>query len=568
MVQDTQGPEGKILTGNPQITFFKSVYRRHTFFNIETRELPFGQTLKFGTKGQTIEIPKGPNLLHKIYLKTKLPEISLTVGQNEYKAFRWLNWIGHNLIKSAQITIGGKTIDEQDGEWLHLWNELTQKEEKKQAYSEMVGNVPNLTQIQSVFGTEANEQTIKILDSYELFIPLKFWFCRNPGHSLPISSIKDTITIEIETEKLQNLMWGSYQSATNILVGNGIEILGPIKPNLESGTLLVDFIHLSDEEQRKFKLQDHEYLIEVIQDRGDKVVNGSSIQKAINSNYDFKFHHPVKEIIWRVRPRQFIDPNFCQSRGGMQPFNYSDHYDYSGFTGTPEPSCGAGMKGGRTNHNLWHGLPSVMLPFEPNVFEPDFSADDITGSSIWNSSSDPIHIVNQPDNAKKSGFNFISKYFPAQGVVTNSDLYKSRNIENMIGNTAAIQNNTDNLGIWSNPNTNMRLNDRGENPVASAKILFDGQKKIEEQTGFFYNVIQPYQCHTNTPAIGINVYSFALEPENHQPSGTVNFSMISNASLDITFSDRASQRSCDIKVFAVSYNILRIKKGSVDTTFF
>ena len=449
---------------------------RHTFFYIESRELPFGQTLKFGTSGQTVEIPKGPDLLHKVYLKTRLPEINLTVGQNEYKAFRWLNWVGHKLIKSAQITIGGSVIDDQDGEWLHIWNELTQKEEKKNAYSEMVGNVPSLTQIHSVFGNQAIEQSVKILDSYELFIPLKFWFCRNPGHSLPISSIKDTITIEIETEKLQNLMWGSYQSTTNILEKSGIDILDNIKPNLESGNLLVDFIYLSDEEKRKFQQQDHEYLIEVIQDRGDNRINGSRTQSVSTINYDFKFHHPVKEIIWRVRPVQFTDQAYCQSRGGMQTFNYSDHYDYSGFTGTPEPSCGTGMKGGRTNHNLWHGLPSVMLPFEPNVFEPDFSADDITDSDTWNSSTVSINIATQLDNARTSGFNYISKYFPTQPNI-NSDLYKTRNIDNMLGNTSVIQNNTNNLGIWSNPNTNMRINDRGENPVASAIILLDGVKK-------------------------------------------------------------------------------------------
>lgn len=112
----------------------------------------------------------------------------------------------------------------------------------------------------------------------------------------------------------------------------------------------------------------------------------------------------------------------------------------------------------------------------------------------------------------------------------------------------------------------------GENPVASAKLQLNGHDRFSERSGRYFNLVQPYQHHENIPAKGINVYSFALKPEEHQPSGTVNMSRIDNATLHLNLTDKTikkngTSRTAKIKIFAVNYNVLRIMSGMGGLSF-
>lgn len=99
-----------------------------------------------------------------------------------------------------------------------------------------------------------------------------------------------------------------------------------------------------------------------------------------------------------------------------------------------------------------------------------------------------------------------------------------------------------------------------ENPIKSAKILFNGHDRFTARIGSYFNLVQPYQHHTNIPAkAGINVYSFALYPELEQPSGTSNFSRIDNAYLNVTYA--ANEDNPYLKIYAINYNVLRIMSG-------
>ena len=106
----------------------------------------------------------------------------------------------------------------------------------------------------------------------------------------------------------------------------------------------------------------------------------------------------------------------------------------------------------------------------------------------------------------------------------------------------------------------------GENPVKLAKLQLNGHDRFSERDGRYFNLVQPYQHFENVPAKGINVYSFALKPTDHQPSGTCNMSRIDNAVLQLTLTndtvkDGSNTRSAKIKVFAVNYNVLRVMSG-------
>jgi hypothetical protein len=103
----------------------------------------------------------------------------------------------------------------------------------------------------------------------------------------------------------------------------------------------------------------------------------------------------------------------------------------------------------------------------------------------------------------------------------------------------------------------------GQNPVVTAKLQLNGQDRFSEREGTYFDLVQPYQHHTRSPDTGINVYSFALRPEEHQPSGTCNFSRIDNATLQLVLSNDTigGDDTAKVRVYATNYNVLRVMSG-------
>jgi hypothetical protein len=151
----TDGAQDIYLTGNPQITFFKVVYRRHTNFAIESIEQTFNGSVDFGRK-VSCTVSRNGDLIHKVYLQVDLPALA---GTGVY----WVDHVGHHLIDNVTIEIGGQTIDQHYGTWLQIWNELTQTAEKEAGYNSMIGNDAERT-------TSATST-----DATTLYVPLQFW---------------------------------------------------------------------------------------------------------------------------------------------------------------------------------------------------------------------------------------------------------------------------------------------------------------------------------------------------------------------------------------------------------
>jgi hypothetical protein len=520
------GAQDVYLTGNPQITFFKTVYRRHTNFSIESIKQTFNGTADFGNEVSTT-IQRNADLIGKIYLETTLPEINVsdaisTTDNTTYKAFRWLNWIGHVMLKSAEIRIGGQKIDKHYGEWLHLWNELSQDEGKKSGYAELLGNVPKLTQIYSsnTRSSENNGKDCKV-DAYDLTIPLQFWFCRNPGMSLPLIALQYTdIVLNLEFRTFDECIWATTQTTTStnqFVTSTGVNSIG--SKSLSSTNIYVDYIYLDTEERRRFAQVAHEYLIEQLQFTGEENITATSNSIKIN------FTHPVKELVWVIQPSNFVQKDYSQSRGGRQYYNYTDLWDYSSFTGTPDPYSGHGMVGGKGSNNFLYTLNNVNVNGELNT------------NNGWSNS-----LVSSDLNKSNAGYNDISNYTKLNDVST-------------------INNRT---GLWSL--NGGKLLDSGKNPIVTAKLVLNGNDRFTERKGKYFNIVQPLQHHSNCPAPGINVYSFAITPEDHQPSGTCNFSRIDNAHLSITVTDNTissiyNSGNAKIRIYSVNYNILRIMSG-------
>lgn len=280
------GAQDVYLTGNPQITFFKVVYRRHTNFAMESVEQTFSGSPDFG-KRVTATISRNGDLISRIYLQVTLPDVVCPCSSS--MSFRWVNYVGHCLIKYVTVDIGGQQIDKQYGDWLTIWNELTQQPGLQVGYDNMVGNTVHLT-----------GSALSKAEATTLYIPLQFWFCRNPGLALPLIALQyHEVRINLELRNKQDCYVSCVDNCGEASSGSCCDQLFCV-PSLQSATLFIDYIYLDTDERRRFAQSSHEYLIEQLQFTGDESTVNTNVKVKLN------FNHPVKEIIWVVQRLSLI----------------------------------------------------------------------------------------------------------------------------------------------------------------------------------------------------------------------------------------------------------------------
>ena len=276
------GAQDVYLTGNPQITFFKVVYRRHTNFSMESIEQTFNGTADFGRR-VTCQISRNGDLIHRMYLQVALPALT--------SAKQWTDYVGLALVKNVELEIGGQRIDKQYGDWMYIWNELSLPYGKRDGYKAMVGS-----SLSYAGGSTAAET---------LYVPLEFWFCRNPGLALPLIALQyHEVKVNLEFRALSEL--GAYSV--------GGSFLGLSSGSLGTTSLWVDYIFLDTDERRRFAQLSHEYLIEQLQFTGDESVASGATSTKVKLN----FNHPVKELVWVMQR----DVNVSSSNDW---FNYTNN---------------------------------------------------------------------------------------------------------------------------------------------------------------------------------------------------------------------------------------------------
>lgn len=180
------GIQDVFLTKDPQVTFFKKVYRRHTNFSIEPIPQFFSHKPNFGKKATAVLSRKAGDLIHHIYLTITLPKVPRFFDSDglldPVAKFAWVKKIGYALIKTVDIEIGGRVIDRHYGEWLNIWSEIAGPRDNINI-NKMIGDIEEVTSF-----TNGKESTI-------LYVPLQFWFCRASGLSLPVIALKDSFAI-------------------------------------------------------------------------------------------------------------------------------------------------------------------------------------------------------------------------------------------------------------------------------------------------------------------------------------------------------------------------------------
>jgi hypothetical protein len=289
------GAQDIYLTGNPQITFFKTVYRRHTNFSMESINQTFNSTVEFGKKSSCI-IARNGDLITDMYIEITLPAIkqaqATDTGTTTYVS--WTQGIGNALLKSVSIDIGGQEIDKHYSEWLDIWGELNLSDSKKKNYNNMVGNNYPSDDFDPELACEPAKGT------YTLYVPLRFWFNNNPGLALPLIALQyHDVRINIELESVDFL-----------IRNNNGNLLQPINTKdelleIKDCNLLVNYVYLDTDERRRFAQVSHEYLIEQVQYLGLETISQNSTNHPISLN----FNHPVKVLHWVIQDTTFTATN-------------------------------------------------------------------------------------------------------------------------------------------------------------------------------------------------------------------------------------------------------------------
>jgi hypothetical protein len=280
------GAQDIYLTGNPQITFFKVVYRRHTNFSMESIQQTFNGSVSYGST-VSATISRNGDLVHKMYVQWKPGN----TGASYFSSGNLGANVSHTLLNQMEVEIGGQLIDRQYGHWLTTWTDLT--EPNATGTKQVVGAAGAEPVAQTDLGDStctkyqlmsynhaglASQTTLSAAPAFA-YIPLQFWFCRNPGLALPL------IALQYHEVKVKiTFCAGVDINSGGLAAGKVLSTLDP--------QLWADYIYLDTDERRRFAQVSHEYLIEQLQFES----------KTSGLTMELNFNHPVKELIWIGTP--------------------------------------------------------------------------------------------------------------------------------------------------------------------------------------------------------------------------------------------------------------------------
>ena len=473
------GAQDIYLTGNPQITFFKVVYRRHTNFSMEAIQQTInGASTTAGGSG-TVTISRNGDLVHKVYVRCDQDTVDGISGDK--------------LISEVELEIGGQRIDRHYEEWNQVWAELTTPNSKSDGYKYLTGGFNNA--LVSAGGT--SQQSI--------MVPLNFWFCRNPGLALPL------IALQYHEVKLK-FTWGT-------LANLGRD--GGALTTAATCEVWCDYIYLDTDERRRFAQVSHEYLIEQLQ----KQETGAGATQSINLN----FNHPVKELLWTNTSADITTQRAKLVLNGHDRFAEQDREYFQ-----------------------------VRQPLDYHTSVPGFNIKETERPQLLTTPLEIVQNADFSDATPDAGEIGIAAEGSDVSVVTLGTAVSGDTIPK-VGDLVQIAI-VDSAGSGT---TGAKISIHSVT-VATSSTVFSVTPGLPVLTAADNTSVaivgraQDPQSRCSQLAKDINVYSFALKPEEHQPSGTCNFSRIDNAKLNFS---AATGSSGSINIYAVNYNVLRIMSG-------
>jgi len=300
------GAQDAYITGNPHITFWKVLFKRHTNFAVEAFRVNFTGMPTYGQRVVAV-VNRNADLIWKTYVEVTLP------ATDTLSAVTWSGGVqrrlGYALLKQIEVEIGGQIIDRHYGEWLYLWETLTANFDTAVKLDNMVGGQYGAGDIDTSTTDCQGRPDV-------LYVPLQFWFNRNPGLALPLIALQyHEVRFNITLEDSINLVEGATTGAASLAAA------ASALPPLKDMALYIDYVYLDVEERRRFAQASHEYLIEQLQYSGQQTITTGS------GRIDLTLNHPVKELIWVFQDARRTDCSLPSGGKYTQPFTYNDIVD-------------------------------------------------------------------------------------------------------------------------------------------------------------------------------------------------------------------------------------------------
>jgi len=565
---------------------------------METIEETMSGNIGFGRR-TSVTIIRNGDLATNLYLKVSIDAVTRANLNSATAKFAWVKRLGHALIKSVTVSIGGSQIDKQYSTWMDVWYELTHTEEQINGYAEMIGDVDDLTKLRVADKQSSSSSANDVFTpAYTMYIPLQFWFCRNTGLALPLIALQyHEVRLDFEFNNVADLYCYTGTSAPSVA------------PTMNDASLLVNYVYLDSEERRRFAQVGHEYLIEQVQFTGEESV-ATSTGATTTGKYKLGFNHPTKELIWAVKGGNYTAGNsfiYYDNEWNSASLNAAaKNLALSMFAITTVSTISAGsttgtegettVVGGSYENATIDGTHTITTASSANNAQTctvtvltsegiyyDYTTGRFQIGSSTRSGSYYLQICKNPlsgvsgcvtDVIVTVGYDATNNVPHVENVTVNANTLTVRDLSIPVNAQVDCRFNH---GAVATDCTVMQQNNYGllidgtGNPISTALIQLNGQDRFDTMDGNYFNYVQPNQHHTHTPADGINVYSFALHPEQHQPSGSANLSRIDNTQLNLAFADSTYtsgltqltfwNSSTLLYVYAFSYNVLRIMSG-------
>ena len=519
------GAQDAYITGNPHITFWKVLYKRHTNFAMEAFRVNFTGSPQYGQRVVAV-INRNADLMYKTYLEVTLPDTTAATGGLTTDVL-WTGdaqrRLGYALLKKLEVEIGGQIIDTHYGEWLYLWENLTSSYDNSCKLDAMVGGTlgGTSTTLTSCGGRPG-----------VLYIPLQFWFCRNPGLALPLIAlqyheVRMNITLAASTDLVSRGSYASVSAAAAAL------------PQLKDMALYIDYIYLDVDERRRFAQQSHEYLIDQLQYGLQQTLTTAS------ARIDLTLNHPVKELVWVFQDAQKTDCGSAATitAGYTQPFVYDDIVN----------RCRLQINGQDRFDERYGDYFWKVQPYQHH-----------SGGAFWPTRqlANAVTVTGTP-NAGVVAFTLNAATatshtytLTAGGPIVPGMLLTGTAAAGIVITAVTVSTATTGTITTASFTSAAPLTYTAANPTGTGNNGVADLEAITStgSTTTTYQVANP-----------INVYSFALQPEEHQPSGTCNFSRIDTTTLVFdsfkTGTYPTKSRPFNFRMYAVNYNIFRVMSG-------
>jgi hypothetical protein len=555
------GAQDVYLSGNPQITFFKVAYRRHTNFSMESIEQTFNGTADFGRR-VTCQISRNGDLIHRMYLQVALENASWLKG----------SYAGLALIKSVELEIGGQRIDKQYGDWMYIWNELSLPAGKRAGFDAMVGADDR------IFKATADDTTDPSLVT-----------AAAAADAVVVTATATLETAEADLETAEQELAAATTDRDNAQI------------DVNSATIA--------------------YNEDSSQDNQDALDQANNALTAAQTAFDAATATVTSKTAARDTAQTALNNAITAATDATAAVNAADAsiIDYAGAVA----AAAATMTDTRTTlfiplefwfcRNPGLALPLIALQYHEVKVNLEFDTLANTGIkpitflvSPHSQDSDAPSKVLIPTNSvtptigtaslwvdyifldtdERRRFAQLSheylieqlQYTGEESVSAGSNKIKlnfNHPVKELVwvmqepnasfgcfdtsGNVGAnVVAPTTTTSVDADSAYMIAFARTGANLTKDAKLQLNGHDRFALRSGKYFNLVQPFQHHANISSnAGINVYSFALKPEEHQPSGTLNFSRIDSAVLNVT----ATSEAAKIRVYAVNYNVLRIMSG-------